>query len=100
MKHYVPDLLDEIASARAQHEPEVAENWSAIKLVTEIRGIREERGMTQALIAERMGIPQPHVARIERRPWATGFARILAYANAVGVDLVVDETTKHPRAAA
>jgi predicted XRE-type DNA-binding protein len=83
------DYLDEVAALRAEHEPEVAQNWSAIKLVSELRALRESKGLTQAQVAERMGIPQPHVARIERRPWGTGFARILAYAHAIGADLSV-----------
>lgn len=91
MEKYEPDFLDEAVAFRAQTEPEVGDNWSAIKLVSEIRAVRERKGLTQAQVAAKMGIPQPHVVRIERKPWSTGFGRILAYAQAVGVDFSVAE---------
>lgn len=83
------DYLDEVVALRAQREPEVAGQWAATNLVLSIRKIRETKGLSQSQVAERMGIPQPHVARIENRPWSTNFARIMAYAEAVGADLSV-----------
>lgn len=80
-----PDYLDHVAAMRAKDEPEIAGQWEATKIVVDIKKAREDAGLTQADVAARMGIAQPHVARIERRPWAASFARILAYADAVGV---------------
>ncbi len=90
---YEPDILDEIVASRAQSEPEVAQNWEAIKLVTRLKVERERRGLSQAQIAERMGIAQPHVARIERRPWSASLGRIMAYAHAIGVTVEVSDSS-------
>ncbi len=100
MDSYEPDYLDEVVALRAESEPELAGQWAATNVILRIRKIREERGITQAQVAERMGLPQPHVARIERRPWTTSFARILAYAQAVGVDLSVTEPERREPIAA
>ncbi len=88
---YVPDMLDDVAAFRAEAEPEVAFGWSATKIVSQLRQMRETRGWTQGDVAARMGLPQQRVAEIERRPWAASFARVLAYADALGVELMVRE---------
>ena len=73
---------------------------SATKIVVQLRKVRETRGLTQAEVAGRMGLPPDAVAEIERRPWAASFARILAYAGALGVELVVREGSLDPVGAA
>ena len=73
------------------------EDWAAIKLVTRLRGLREAQGLSHAEVATRMNVAHAAVARLERRPWGVGFTRILAYAQAVGVEVgIVGEL---PRAA-
>ena len=81
------DYLDEVVAERARMEPEIAGKWSATKIVLQLRKTREARGITQTQIADTLGLSQPHVARLERTPWTASFARILAYAEALGVEL-------------
>jgi predicted XRE-type DNA-binding protein len=86
-----PDMLDEIAADRAEVEPGTLEQWAAVKLVQDICEARIKRGLTQAQVAEKMGVPQPRVADVERRPWSVSLARIFAYAQAVGVEVGVTD---------
>ena len=94
---YEPDMLDDVAAYRARIEPEVAHGWAAIKLVTALRGIRESEGLSHADVAARMNVAPTAVARLERRPWGVGFTRILAYAQAIGVEVGI--VGEFPRAA-
>lgn len=94
---YEPDMLDDVAAYRARTEPEVAHAWAAIRLVTRLRGLREESGLSHSDIAARMAVAPAAVARLERRPEGVGFTRLLAYAHALGVE--VDVVGEFPRAA-
>lgn len=88
------DYLDEVVALRARTEPQIAGKWAATKIVVQLRKTREDRGITQAQIAERLGVSQPHVARLERTPWSANFARILAYAEALGIELAPLEAVR------
>ena len=63
-----PDYLDEIVALRARTEPQIAGKWAAVKIVMELRRVREEKGISQAQIAETLGLSQSHIARLERTP--------------------------------
>ena len=81
------DFLDEMVEAIADGDQAELEEWEATKLVSLIAKARKDKGLTQAQVAERMGVAQQHVARLENRPWGAGFGRILSYARAVGVEV-------------
>jgi transcriptional regulator with XRE-family HTH domain len=87
-------MLDEIVADRATFEPDALERWASIKLVQDICEVRIKRGMTQADVAKKMGVPQPRVADIERRPWSPSLSRIFAYAQAVGVEVGIVSEAK------
>ena len=91
METYEPDMLDDVAAYRAETQAEVAHEWAATKFVVQLRKVREDRGLTHTDVATRMGLAEARVAEIEGRPWTVGFARILAYADALGVELVLRE---------
>lgn len=78
------DFLDEAVAYRARTEPEATGAWAATNIVLHLRLAREAKGLTQAQVARQMNLPQSRIAEIERRPWATSFGRILAYAEAIG----------------
>lgn len=89
------DFLDEMTEAIADGNRAELDEWEATKLVASIAKARKDRGLTQAEVAERMGVAQQHVARLENRPWGAGFGRVLAYARAVGVEVrVVDDLAR------
>lgn len=81
------DMLDQIAVDRAKIDPEAPRRWACVKLVQSITEARIRKGLTQTQVAERMGVPQPRVADIERRPWSPSLSRVMAYAEAVGVEI-------------
>lgn len=96
MNTYEPDMLDDVAAYRAETQPEVAHEWAATKIVVQLRKARDDRGLTRADVAARMGLSEARVAEVERRPWTVGFARILAYASALGIEVVLREEGLSP----
>ena len=83
------DMLDDVTAEEAKLNPTAASEWKAMKLVAELIKARKDLGLTQADVAERMGLPQQRVAEVERRPWSASFGRVLAYARAIGIELGV-----------
>lgn len=68
---------------------------TAQDVITQVRAIRMERGITQAEVAARMGRSTSFVQSIEYRAltdrrWGT----VLDYADAVGVEISVTVTAK------
>ena len=55
-----------------------------------IRQLRTERGISQVELAERAGLIQPHVVRIEQGRYSVGLDTLQAIAKALGctVDMV------------
>lgn len=55
-----------------------------------IRQLRTERGISQVELAEKAGLIQPHIVRIEQGRYSVGFDTLQAIAKALGctVDMV------------
>ena len=55
-----------------------------------IRQLRSERGISQVELAERAGLAQPHIVRIEQGRYSVGLDTLQAIAKALGctVDMV------------
>ncbi len=51
-----------------------------------LKSLRQARGLTQQQLAQRLGVEQTHVSRIESRP-DNKLSTILAYLNALGSEL-------------
>ncbi len=72
-------------------DPEVQRENAAIdrdmRLIETLVGIRRQRGMTQAEVAERMGRSQPAVSDFERLGGDPHLSTIRRYALAIGVDV-------------
>ena len=55
-----------------------------------IRQLRTEKGVSQTELAEKAGLVQPHIVRIEQGRYSVGFDTLQAIAKALGctVDMV------------
>ena len=84
-----PDFLDSVIEERSANDEEFAEQWSVSAIRLALARIRKRAGLTQAQLAERMGVPQPRIAEIERDPTKVSFGRILEYLSAAGASLSI-----------
>ncbi len=60
-----------------------AQHWVGQQLAT----LRKERGVTQTELAERTGLTQNHITRIESGRYNVGFYQVHAIADALGYDI-------------
>lgn len=100
---YQPVPLDvEATHRRWMKRPGYTEAYAALEdeyvALGELLRARKHAGMTQADVAERMGIAQASVARLESsagsRKHAPSIATLRRYADAVGCDLHLSLTPK------
>ena len=77
-------FIEQVAEDRAEVDPEFAVLWEEAKQEIELARLRKLSGLSQAEVAERMGVHQPTVARIEKRPSTASFGTIRKYLDAVG----------------
>ena len=67
----------------------------AIKTVHQLRpilqGFRKSRGMTQAVMAEHLGVTQQTYAELEANPAAVSVERLLRVLRVLGVELVLSQ---------
>ncbi len=61
-----------------------------------VAALREQRGMTQRMLAEQTGMKQPAVNRIERGLHRPNLETITRLANALRGNLLFDEATGYP----
>jgi HTH-type transcriptional regulator/antitoxin HipB len=74
----------------------------SIKTIQQLRpilqGFRKSRGMTQAMMAEHLGVKQQTYAELEANPAAVSVERLLKVLRVLGVELVLsqadDDTTQ------
>jgi len=81
------DYLDEVVERECGEDPIFAAEWAEMRARKALARIRRDHQLTQAAVAELMGLPQSRVAEIERSPGKVSFARIVAYAKAVGISV-------------
>lgn len=89
-------FIEQVAEERAAQDPEFAKLWAEAKQELELAQLRKASGLTQSQIAERMGVQQPTVARIERKPSSVAFGTIQKYIAAIGGKLEV-HTIREPQ---
>lgn len=100
--HEGSDVLEFFRSqALASQEARVAEKqeWLRLLLTEEMRKARRAAGMTQAQVAERLGVTQGWVSRLEHADHDHALESIVAYLDAVGADLefVIHTSAKRPQ---
>ena len=88
------DFLDEMIAEHSK-DPEFAKAWAESQARINIASLRKELNLTQAQVAERMGVARPRVAELERRPLSVSFGRMSAYARALGVSLARIDQAVH-----
>lgn len=105
---YNPVPFDvEATKRRWMRDPKFRAAYDALEdeyaALTELLRARQHAGMTQADVAERMGIAQASVARLESsagsRKHAPSIATLRRYADAVGCDLRISLAPKAKRRA-
>lgn len=82
-------FLEQVAEERATYDSEFAALWNEAQQEIRLARLRKASGLSQAEVAERMGVHQPTVARIEKRPSSVSFGSIRRYIEAIGGALVV-----------
>ncbi len=92
------DYLQERIAHDLKDDSGFAEIWAPYALMGGLIGERNRLGLTQRELATRLGISQPAVARMENSPDGVALARILAYAKALGVELVMKPSEERPKA--
>jgi len=107
-ERYKPVTLDTTATKRRwSRNAKFRAAYDALEdefaALTELLRARQHAGLTQAEVAERMGIAQASVARLEssagNRKHAPSIATLRRYANAVGCDLRISLAPKTRRRA-
>ncbi len=59
------------------------------ELLLELRRIREEAGLSQDAVAERLGVTREHVSRVERAKTQTNVDKAQQWADVCGFDLML-----------
>lgn len=77
------DYLDE-AIEESCKDPEFAAMWAEEELRIELAVMRQKAGLTQKQVAEKLGLPQPRIAEIERNPGRVSLSRLQKYMAAIG----------------
>lgn len=60
------------------------------QLATYLRALREQRGLTQARLAEMLGVTRARVTQIEKDPGNIGFTQLQRMLQLLGARLVID----------
>lgn len=83
-----PDFLDEIVEERTARNPDFPDLVEAAvrrrELVRELAALREQSGLSQTIVAARMGTSQSAVARLEAGELDFKFSTLERFAAALG----------------
>ena len=91
-----PDGLEALIQESIENDPGFADVWSPYAYMISLSDERVRLGLSQHEVAQRMGVSQPIVARMEANPSGVAFARILSYARAIGAEIVVKPSRAKP----
>ncbi len=92
------DGLDLLIQDSLDNDPGFADVWAPLALLSKLIDERIRLGLSQAEVANRMGVARSAVAKLENDPDGVAFARILSYSRALGVELVPKPSRKKPKA--
>lgn len=98
------DDLDRYVMARERREPGYAARFSresaAFRVGVQLQVAREQAGMTQQQVAERMGTKKSAISRLENNAGDVRLSTLQRYAEAVGCRLVVQVAEPEEKAKA
>ncbi len=89
--------LDHLIQDATETRPGFAELWEPNAHMLKLSEERSRLGLSQAEVAFRMGVGRTAVVRMENDPSGVAFARILAYARALGVELILKPSKQKPK---
>lgn len=92
-----PDGLALLIQESLDNDPGFADVWAPLALLSQLIDERVRVGLSQAEVAERMGVARSAVAKPETDPEGVAFFRILSYARALGVELVTRRSEEAPK---
>lgn len=97
--------IDRQIATDADLKRKVEEHLNAMMIEQKLAALRTQRGLTQAQLAERLGVSQPHIAKLEAgRAKNIELHTLCRWATALGakltVDVVSDKARKRRRTAA
>src|SRR2546428_12399173 len=100
--------IDHQVETDADLKPTVEESLNEMMIEQKLAVLRSERGMTQAQLAKRLGVSQPHIAKLEAgRAKNIELHTLCRWATALGAKLTIDvlphgrgRKRKHTRKAA
>jgi transcriptional regulator with XRE-family HTH domain len=88
-----PDFLDEMIAARSASAPGLQDRVDAIargrKLVRDLAALRQSLGLSQTLVAARMGTSQSSLARLEAGEMDPRLSTVERYARALDLELAL-----------
>ena len=72
---------------------ETKNNSERLRIGQRIAELRKEQGMTQTQLAERCGLQQAHIARIEAGRYSVGLDTLAQIADAMGmkIDFIIND---------
>ena len=72
---------------------EAKNNSERLRIGQRIAELRKERGLTQTQLAERCGLQQAHIARIEAGRYSVGLDTLALIAEALGrkIDFIIND---------
>ena len=83
--------IDHQIDTDADLKRKVEEYLNAMLIEQKLAALRSERGMTQAQLARRLGVSQPHIAKLEAgRARNIELHTLCRWATALGAKLTVD----------
>lgn len=91
--------VSELRTAREIHErdmqdPDYRYEYERTKLANDVAAAvvhyRAEHGLSQAALGRRLGMPQPHVARLEAGDHEPSLATLSRLSKVLGIDLSID----------
>lgn len=85
----IMDWLDELVASDPEAQKAYEDEALRVKLSDALHRARELAGMTQALVAEEMGVRQSMISKLERPDHNHTVETVLSYLQAVGAGLVM-----------
>lgn len=83
------DYLDQLIEEDMAASPEFAVMMRAELLMNDLVALRHQQGVSQQVLAERLGVSRPRVAQMEKNASNVGLHRFMAYAAALGATLEI-----------
>ncbi|MGV3616122.1 MAG: helix-turn-helix domain-containing protein [Fimbriimonas sp.] len=80
------DYLDELIEESCK-DPSFAAKWAEEEVRIELAMMRQRAGLTQKQVADKLGLPQPRIAEIERHPGRVSLSRLQKYMKAIGGEI-------------